>query len=313
MKLNFSNEIYKQKAYEILNDSSDKELISMEKAFLVLIHDIPITQLDNLCKEISVLLNISIEDAYNLTQNIENNEYSIQILECAYEMVRENKNFGSEKTEDGKFNKSSWLNHSFNNAIACYNISKMLDLDSKKAFTYGLLHDYGRKYSHTFEHVTKGFEGLIDLGLENEARGCLTHSFINKGRYLNNEIPGETDEMTYVLGGANYTIYDDILNVADLIATNYGITSPLERVNDIATRRPNIDNAPNRKAFLIAFYNLLKSIILKIDKNINLPDISTDYDLGTIKLYFEMMSKIFYSLYTENNNVIDFTEKKRKK
>ncbi len=323
MKLFFSDNKYKESAYRILHDSQEKELISMEDAFLVLIKDLPKEQLDILCKEISSNLNINEDDAYSLTQQIDNNNHSKEILNCAYKLIKNNIYFGSEKTEDNRFNKSSWLSHSFNNAIVCYNLAKALNLNCNTAFTYGLLHDYGRKYSHTFDHVIKGFEKLIDLGLENEAKACITHSFINSGRYSNNEVPEDdfvydgkkeiannnSDEIVYVLNGSIYTPYDDILNIADLMATSYGIVSPLDRINDIASRRPNIDNAPNRKYFLLSYCNLLKKTISKMGIDLNIQEPNQNDDLNTIKDYFERVSNIFYENYIHHSSDIEIIKK----
>ena len=323
MKLFFSNDKYKESAYRILHDPKEKELISMEDAFLVLIKDLPKGQLDVLCKEISNSLNISEEEAYNLTQQTHDNNYSKEILNCAYKLTKNNMYFGSEKTEDNRFNKSSWLSHSFNNAIVCYNLAKALNLNCNTAFTYGLLHDYGRKYSHTFDHVIKGFEGLIDLGLENEAKACITHSFINGGRYSNNESPendflydgqkeiinDNSDEITLVLNNSIYTPYDDILNIADLMATDHEIVSPLDRINDIASRRPNIDNAPNRKYFLLSYCNLLKKTIIKMGIKLNIQEPNQNDDLNTIKDYFESISNTFYENYIHHSSDIEILKK----
>lgn len=95
----------------------------------------------------------------------------------------------------------------------------------------------------------------------NEARATLTHSFINAGRcancdpaedgfYINSEgKPSwedgtKVDDITEVLENMQYDDYDMILNIADLIATDKGITSPYARVEDIAKRKvpdPKID------------------------------------------------------------------------
>ena len=54
-----------------------------------------------------------------------------------------------------------------------------------------------------------------------------------------------------------YTDYDRILNIADLMASDHGILSPIDRLYDILSRRGELDKAPNRVYFLTSFYNIL--------------------------------------------------------
>lgn len=82
----------------------------------------------------------------------------------------------------------------------------------------------------------------------------MTHSFVNGNRCANNE-PAEDgfyvddtgnprweentakDDITKFLENYQYNEYDNILTIADLMATDKGIVSPFDRIEDIATRK----------------------------------------------------------------------------
>ena len=184
----------------------------------------------------------------------------------------------------------------------------------------GILHDYGRKTTHSFEHVTRGYEKLVDEGWENEAVAALTHSFLNGGRCASNESAEEgfyvdekgnsawkpeteKDDITLFLENYKYSKYDDILNVADLMATSSGIVSPYDRIQDIATRR-KLDPT-NRGYFLAEFTNklieFLKESGAEIPENMQreikaTPDVSID----ELNERFKIASEVFFNYYKEN-------------
>ena len=156
---------------------------------------------------------------------------------------------------------------------ACRILADVLGLDADRAMAIGTLHDYGRRADSTLGHVLRGFEMLSDAGWMQESLGCLTHSFLGGGRCASNEMAekgfyvDETgnpcwepdsvrDHITQFLSVYSYTDYDRILNLADLMATSYGIVSPAERIKDIATRR-TIDPT-NRGYFLASLTNYLR-------------------------------------------------------
>lgn len=316
MKLNFSNKKYKNKAIKIISNSLNSfNSLSKEDAFIILIHGVSFDNLENLCKEISQKLNITAIEAYNMIQYPTGDMKSL-ILSTAYELLKKSIHMGKKYTNDRKFNLSSWISHSLYEAKASENIANMLSRDSDFAFCYGLLHDYGRKFSHNFDHVIIGFEHLCDLKLDKYAKGCLTHSFINGERYCNNEYiengfeikngkvllnsDAKNEDMYEILENSNYNLYDDILNIADLMATDTNILSPKARINDIAKRRPNIELSKNRCYFIASLCNLLikilniygiKSIITNVDIN--------DTNLEEIKNKFNIISDLFYSTYNK--------------
>ena len=126
-------------------------------------------------------------------------------------------------------NTSSWISHSIEEARLCSHMASCIQVDSKKAYKMGLMHDYGRKYNHGGLHITLGFEHLYDLGYIEEAIGCLTHSFLNGNYYAcfapkNKEV--DNKELYDFLQMYEYDSYDLILNLADLMATAEGIVPP---------------------------------------------------------------------------------------
>lgn len=323
-ELNFSNYKYKKIALN-LNNYSNIPILPSE-AFFLLINGISKEDLYNLCVLIHKNIfyndiNISVDDCYNLTQNI-NLDLNIKemILNLAYECISQGKDLGIKTINDGKINTSSWISHSLHSAKLCNILANIANLEGNKAQTLALLHDYGRKYDHSLNHTIKGFEELVDKGLFTEASACLTHSFVKGGRCSNNEpaLDGfyvddfgnpyyetiKKDDMLEFLQNYKYNKYDLLLNITDLMATSYGITSPYERIKDISTRR-KIDPI-NRGYFLADVTNLLIFFL----KNSNLIDTHISYikadkntSLEKIEDYFYKISYIFYNKYKNYTNM----------
>ena len=182
--LRFSDEKYKNEALNI--KKSDNDVINPEDAFFLLINadgNLSKADLDNLCIEIE-------KKGYNyqLTQKLDlDSNIKKQIMESAYTCIYNGLPLGNRKTPDGRFNTSNWISHCMYSGIVCANLASAMGLDPERAKTLGLLHDFGRKFDHTFNHTIKGFEKLLDLGLRDEAVAALTHSFVNGGRCANNE------------------------------------------------------------------------------------------------------------------------------
>ncbi len=302
MRLYFTNEEYYYKAMLILN-SDARTSLTRENAFTLLISDIPFHDLENLCKEISKLYKISPSEVYHYLQKGKFKDCAINI---AYDLINSGKYLGNNVKDN--INTSSWLSHSLYEAKLCEILANKLNLDKDIAFNFGLLHDYGRKYDHTFHHIISGFEKLVDLGIR-ESRACLTHSFINDQRFNCNEVPdvnfsyvndkesytSEFDNLSKLLRNYANTDYDRILNIADLMASDHGILSPIDRTYDILSRRGNLDKSPNRIPFLTSFYNILLWYLKKINCETNLEYLDfKNLSLEEIYKYLETISAIFY-------------------
>jgi hypothetical protein len=322
-EFNFSNFYYKNKAFNSQTLKESEHTFS--DAFLVLIKDVKFDDLSNLCymikdyyNSLSNPIELSVEDCYKLTQSDNLSDIEAQIIvDLAQKCIKNGNHLGSKTINDGKINTSSWISHSFYSSEVCGTLATKLGLDENTAKIVGLLHDYGRKFDHTFSHTLKGFEALTDIGWDNEALGCLTHSFVNGGRCSNNEqaIDGfyvdengnakwqegtEKDDITLFLENYEYDEYDMILNIADLMATDKGIVSPYERIADIATRR--IIDPTNRAYFLAELTNMLINFLNKIncnDSNFKFIKATKDISLEEIDNYFKKVSDHFFNVYLQ--------------
>lgn len=324
-KLNFANSYYKNKALTV-NRKNDNHHSYID-AFFLLIKDLKIEDLSNLCKLIQqyyILLpnpiELSIEECYKLTQinNLTDVEKQIIVM-LAEQCIKSGVHLGNNAINNGNINTSSWISHSFYASEVCANLSLLLNLDIEEAKTIGLLHDYGRKFNHTFYHAIEGFQHLIDINWDNEAIGCLTHSFVNGGRCSNNEQAVDgfyvdengnqqwaensiKDDITSFLENYQYTDYDIILTISDLMATDKGIVSPQKRIEDISTRR-TIDYT-NRGYFLTEITNTLINVLRRLNLiNDNIKYIKSDKNttLEEIQNYFNYVSTIFFNEYININ------------
>ena len=238
------------------------------------------------------------------------------LLELAYKCIDNGQHLGNNTILDGKINTSSWISHSLFEGRLCSQLALKDGLNPETAQKIGILHDYGRKYTHSFEHVIVGFEKLIDLGWNAEAIACLTHSFVNGNRCANNE-PAEDgfyvddagspqweentvkDDITKFLENYQYNEYDNILTIADLMATDKGIVSPFDRIEDIATRK-KLD-VKNRAYFIAEFTNKLNEFMGKVYKNNSKNEepikATKDVSLEQIMKKFKTVSNEFFEEY----------------
>ena len=300
MNLNFSSE-------KVLNDLLKVNKVNYENgitsadAFFIVLKDVDFETIENLCLAMSEdYPALSPLGIYNIIQN--NNCYllfKMCVLKKAYELIHSGKNLGN-KIINGKFNASSWIAHSLYEGEMMAFLAKQLKLDSDTAMKVGILHDIGRKFEHSFIHTVKGYEYLLEQGLECEAICCLTHSFLPtdnrhgnrcancepalEGFYINRNGEGvfkpkvDVDHVGKFLENYEYNLYDMILCVSDLTAMSNGITSPYERVKDVYSRKnPDYNNS---SFFNICFINLLRKVLFLIT-----------YDNKYLKVY----------------NVLDFT------
>lgn len=308
-------------------DYNEQNIHSKEDAFILLINNTEYDNLSNLCEMIYSSNNLSfasLKEVFELTQtNYSNLDFNTKriILDNAFKCLENGKTLGDKTINEGKINTSSWFSHSLYIGKLCFDLARILGLNEEIAFTLGILHDIGRKYDHSFNHVIKGCEFLYSIGWYNEAIGCLTHSFVNGGRCSNNEpaLSGfyvdengnpkwekaaKIDDVGYFLNHYDYTDYDRILNIADLMATDKGIVSPYDRIEDIATRR-KIDPI-NRGYFLSDFTNLLVDFMKRtgsIDEDYPYIKATKNIKIEEINEKFKIVSQYFYDFYL--NKIIE--------
>ena len=335
MKLNFSDESYKEKALKSTGYGQVGGSRTAGDAFLQLIQGVSKEDLSNLCRKLQEDFRgegeLTLDACYDITQgNITGIDELVQkmkgkstgeyLMALAYECIeKDGVHLGDKTINEGKINTSSWLSHSLYEAKVAQRLAEKMGLYSEKAAVLALFHDYGRKATHDFTHVVKGFEMLTDLGWEAEARACLTHSFINAGRCANCD-PAEPgfyidengnpawdneeyiDDIAEVLNGMQYDEYDTILNIADLMATDKGITTPYDRVYDVATRKT--PDPKNRSYFLSEFTNKLLEVMQS-----DAPRSNALMSIREADERFKKVSGVFYKfLYPE----IEHESKKKK-
>lgn len=326
--INFSDKRYLEilKAQEEAYGNGDVCELTSADAFMLLVQGEKPGNLENLCiqlqqyfknKEISI--DLSKEECYLILQGQDIGPIQVDeklkeaILEQAYIVADNGQYMGNNTTPDGKINTSSWISHSlyvarFAEVMAReLNNKQNMHLNVDRIKAASILHDYGRKMDHTLRHVTKGAESLIDQGYPNAAIATVTHSFFLGKRCANNEpaVPGfymdengqecwepdsPKDDMRTYLETHKLTIGDFILNLGDLVATDKGVVTLFDRLDDIKKRRKQFDPA-NREYFLLQVINGMKYMLDKVDAKIpeelleNMPKVGGGVEQAEKKIY----------------------------
>jgi hypothetical protein len=142
----------------------------------------------------------------------------------------------------GRLNPGLWVEHSLNVARAARAIAAACDgLDADRAYVLGCLHDIGRRKGRTgMGHVLDGHRFMAELGFDEAARICLTHSFpYQDARAISNaaECPAaEVDEMARLLAPIAYDDYDRLIQLCDSLAMASGFVLIEKRLVDVALR-----------------------------------------------------------------------------
>ena len=139
-----------------------------------------------------------------------------------------------------------WVKHCLYVGIGAGRIAAKLGLDSDYAQALGYVHDIGRKISHP-NHTIAGYKYMIKEGYPEEARSCLTHSFIDNNIYYTaGGIPEGQDRFDYLnsyLQSTELTIYDNIVQMCDLFCLETGFTTIEKRLLDITRRKGVFENS----------------------------------------------------------------------
>ena len=320
MRLDFSNEYYKNLALKINKCNYDYSLSEYD-AFLILLNGISYETLDNLCSLVSSKTSIESSKIYDYIQNRNCEEYiKKEILNSAYELIEEGYTLEANKNIDNS-KRSTWICHCLLVGKLSSLLAKELNLDEKIAMKLGILHDIGRKFNHSFIHTIKGFEYLNDLGCPKEAVSCLTHSFLSDD-YNNKIIKGsrcancdpvldgfyvdengmgkfekeeQKDDMALFLDNYEFNLYDMVLNISDLMATSSMILSPYERMLDIYTRKP-----PNKRTnmfFKNCFINVMRKLLFLLTKNNKYEKLYKYGEIDNLDEELKKTSDEFYEMY----------------
>lgn len=139
-------------------------------------------------------------------------------------------------------NPGPWGNHSRVAAECAWKIASCCaEMDAEKAYVLGLLHDIGRKFGvKHLGHVYDGYKYMQELGYEDVARICLTHSFSvpDIQVYIGNfDVSKEQqEEIESALHNCVYDDYDKLIQLCDSLAGSEGVMDMEERMTDVKRR-----------------------------------------------------------------------------
>ena len=131
-----------------------------------------------------------------------------------------------------------WISHSICVGDTASVIAEKLNLDKEKARVLGYIHDIGKRFGSFPLHDLNGFNYIKELGYSDEyANICLTHSYLNN-YYLctAGSLPEDIPFRTQFIKNHEYTIYEKIINLCDLMCTNV-VNTVDKRLIDIILRR----------------------------------------------------------------------------
>lgn len=136
----------------------------------------------------------------------------------------------------GKTPHDGWIDHSICVGYAAGKIAKALNLDEEKAKTLGYIHDIGKLIK--FEgHVMEGYNYLKELGYDDEyCNVCLTHSYLNNDVNCTQGNPSSIPFRTEFIKNHEYTIYEKVINLCDLMCMKNVVTME-KRLIDVISRR----------------------------------------------------------------------------
>lgn len=144
--------------------------------------------------------------------------------------------------EAEKCNPGAWGNHSRIAAHCAEKIAQACqDLDSEKAYILGLLHDIGRKFGVThLKHVLDGYSYMMDMGYDEVAKICLTHSFnIPSLDVYVGKFDVTKEELKMLQDALETTVmdeYDRLIQLCDALAEAEGVLDMEERMMDVKKR-----------------------------------------------------------------------------
>lgn len=138
--------------------------------------------------------------------------------------------------------KDEYVFHTKGVAAAAEAIAQHINgIDTEKAYVFGLLHDYGKRINQAKEnkfHGQEGFEQMRQMGYDEVAQICLTHTFPKKD-FGDEEFsfPKEwLDWSRQELQNVEYTDYDLLICLCDKFFEGFNMVSIERRVEAIASR-----------------------------------------------------------------------------
>ncbi len=145
--------------------------------------------------------------------------------------------------EAEQLNPGPWVPHSIYVGEAARAIAaRHPELDAETAYILGYLHDIGRREGVTdMRHILDGYTYLHDMGYEDAAQICMTHSFaIQELGAAAGQWDCTADELRFIadyLGRVRYTDYDRLIQLCDALALPSGFCVIEKRFVDVTMRR----------------------------------------------------------------------------
>ena len=132
--------------------------------------------------------------------------------------------------------------HHKNVALCAEKIASACGLDIERAYVQGLMHDYGEVAERTMPdtfHGTFGYDALMDVGYNEVARTCLTHSFW-EGVYDEKYFPSynlkEIKRAINIISDIGINEYDRLVQISDMLSSGFNIM-PVEKRVDIIVNK----------------------------------------------------------------------------
>lgn len=142
-----------------------------------------------------------------------------------------------------KSNDERFINHSICVGNTAGIIAESLQLDVDYAKTLGYLHDIGKQTGISKQHPINGYHYIKSLGYADEyAAICLTHSYLNNDVFCTaGGVPKEDPFVVNYIKEHEYTIYEKIVNLCDLMCTDKVMTID-KRLVDLIIRKGAYEN-----------------------------------------------------------------------
>ena len=148
----------------------------------------------------------------------------------------------------GKTAHDGWIDHSICVGNTAFKIAEALNkngynIDLDKVRTLGYIHDIGKMVGEFKNHIMNGYEFIKNNGYDMDYYNiCLTHSYLNNDiNCTASGIPDDIPFRTNFIKNHEYTIYEKIINLCDLMCTPKVYTID-KRLIDIMIRRGAYSN-----------------------------------------------------------------------
>lgn len=207
--------------------------------------------------------------------------------------------------EDLSVYQNRWIKHCLYVGIASGRIAQRIGLDVDYAISIGYIHDIGRKISHA-NHTIAGYEYMIEEGYQEEARFCLTHSFIDND--INNSaggVPEPQDRYDYMnnyLVQTRPNLYDNIVQMCDLFCLETGFTTVERRMLDISRRKGIYPNSREHFSKVMELKSRIESL-MGCSLYELFPEISKE-DISAIGQDHDEILKMFRTFDDNNTGVV---------